>query len=205
MIFPVPVTLKRLRILFLVLNPLPIFTVLSSFCRFLHRAGFQGLGIEVRDDLHPFILRRGFQIAHLRQILQHAIHELAAQILVAHLPAPKNQRDLDLVAVLEKVPGHFQLGLIVMLVDLGPNLEFFYLHDPLFFGSFFVALALSIAELSIIHYFANGGHAFRRNLNQIQALFPRGLLGLDEIHNSQLLARIPDQTDLPGPYLMVDL
>ena len=52
----------------------------------------------------------------------------SAALRMDHLPAPEHDRDLDLLPVLQEAEHVALLGLVVVLTDLGPELDLFD-HD----------------------------------------------------------------------------
>jgi len=74
------------------------------------------------DHLPPFHLRPLLDNPIRIQICPHALQQLDAEFLVGHFTAPKTQRDLRLVALIQKSDQITQLDLVVASSVPGRNL-----------------------------------------------------------------------------------
>ena len=121
-----------------------------------------------------------------------------------HLAAAEKDRRLHLVAVSEEALDVLLLELIVVLVDLGPELDFFDVDDLLVLLRFARPLLFLVLILAEIHDPADGRHGGGRNLHQVQPLLLRDGEGLRRRHDAQLLPVIVDDPNFPYADAFVD-
>src|SRR5262249_17080743 len=83
------------------------------------------------------------------ELLDQPLEDAASDFGMRHLAASKEDRRLHLVAVLEKALDVLLLELVVVLVDLGPELDLLDFDDllmPLGFARALLLLVLILAE-----------------------------------------------------------
>jgi hypothetical protein len=81
--------------------------------------------------LIAFLARHGFGNRDIGQLVAQALENPAPNLRVRHLAASEKDRGLHLVAISQKALDVLLLELIVVLVDLGPEFDFFDVDDLL--------------------------------------------------------------------------
>src|SRR5437763_4002174 len=167
-----------------------------------------GLGGPVRCDHHDHVaavlLGGGLHESQLRDLLGEPTQDPEPEFRPALLPTAEHDRYLDLVTGLEE-PHHVTLlGLVVVRVDLRPELHF--LDDRLLlvasrFPRLECTLVLVLAE---VHELAHGRARRRRNFDQVQVYIGGQLKGALQGDDAHLFALRADQPDLTCPDLFVD-
>ena len=99
----------------------------------------------------------------------------------------------------------FILNCEIMLVGLGPELDFLQLDLDLFLLGFLQLLALLILEFAVIHDPADRRNGCRRNLDQVQLLAFRQRQVLREAEESQLFTFGTDYPDFFRPDGLIDV
>src|SRR5690348_12561197 len=115
------------------------------------------------------------------------------------LAAAKEDRRLHLVAVLEEALDVLLLELVVVLVDLRPELDLLDVDHLLVLLRGPRALLLLVLVLAEIHDPADGRHGRGRNLDEVEALRPRQRERLRRRHDAELCAGVVDYPDFPYP------
>src|SRR5207248_3674712 len=84
------------------------------------------LRLTRQDGVHLVAFHSRHRLGHcdLGELLDEALEDPPADLGMRHLAASKKDRGLDLVAVFEEALDVLLLELIVVLVDLGPELDF---------------------------------------------------------------------------------
>src|SRR5439155_17368953 len=173
-----------------------------------HAAAGRGLGLGARSEDHDHVtavlLRCRLDDAELSDLLLEPTQEPVPQLRAALLASAEHDRHLDLVALLQE-PHHVTLlGLVVVRVDLRPELHL--LDDGLLLvtpGLARLDVAL-VLELAKVHELAHRRAGHRRDLDQIQIHVAGQLQSALQGHDAYLLALRADQPDLPSPDLLVD-
>src|SRR4051794_16431701 len=161
------------------------------------------VGSQHHDHVAAVLLRTGLDETEIRDLFAEPAQEPETQLGATLLATPEHDRHLDLVARLEE-PHHVTLlGLVVVRIDLRPELHF--LDDGLLlvasrFAGLECALVLELAE---VHELAHRRPRHRSNLDQIQIDIRGQLQGALERHDADLLTLRTDQTDLTSPDLFV--
>ncbi len=107
--------------------------------------------------------------------------------------AAETQRHLDLVAFLEEAVHGLGLDLIVVDVDVRPELDLLDLHDLLPLARLGLLLLLLELVFAIVEDLADGGVGVGRHLHQIQSRFLGGLHGGRRGHDALLFAVLIDE------------
>src|SRR5690606_5602264 len=147
------------------------------------------------DHLPALELRKLLDGAVLFQILLHAPEQLRAELLVGHLPAPKTQRDLRLVAMTEEANQVTELDLVVTLLGAGPKLDLFDLRLLLLLAGGLGLLVLLEHELAVVHDSAYRGIRVRRDLHEVQTQLFGGRKSLLNRHDADLFPVGTDHTN----------
>jgi hypothetical protein len=155
-----------------------------------HLAAFEtGLALDLRDGLGI-----GFD----------TLQNGHAELRVRHLAAPEAKRNLDLVTLFEESLYGAHLHVVVVIINAGTHFDLFQLDDFLVLsslGSFLLFLEFELAEIKDL---ADRRLRVGRDLNEIQSgLFGTGK-GIEFCNNADILTGLINETDFPGPDLIVD-
>ena len=123
---------------------------------------------------------------------------------MAHFAAAEADGGLHLVAVLQEAHDVVLLEFEIVLVDARPELHLFDDDDLLLLFRLALLFLLLKNVLPVIHDLADRRIRRRRDLDEIEVLFPGKVLRLRQRHDSDLLAFVVDQPDLGGPDHVVD-
>jgi hypothetical protein len=151
--------------------------------------------------LHPRWL---FDRAMRTELIGQLIEERLAQIRVGHLAAAKEDGQLDLVSGIEELRGLPTFGFEVMVIDLGPDADFFQLDDVLVAAGLALFAALLVSKLTVVHEPADGRHRVGRYLDQVESPLARHLERVKCWNDADLLAVLIDQPDLTNPDALID-
>ena len=121
-----------------------------------------------------------------------------------HLAAAEKNRGLDLVALGQEALDVLLLELIIVLVDLRPELDLFDVDYFLVFLGLARALLLLILILAEIHDPAHRRYGRGRDLDQVQSFLLGNGQRLRRRHDAELLAVIIDYANFPNPDSFVD-
>jgi hypothetical protein len=127
-----------------------------------------------------------------------------AEILARHFAAPELDGGLDLVSFPQEPDGVLELEVVVMLVDVGPELDLFDVDDLLLLLRLVGLLLLLVEELAEVHDAADRRLGRRGHLHQVESRclsHPQGLL---HRHDSGLATFGVDQAHLAYPDAVVD-
>src|SRR5512134_221444 len=159
---------------------------------------------QYHDQLPPFHLGVLLHRAVLREISLHPLDQPHPQFLVGHLASAVAQRDLGLVALLQKTGQVPQLDLVVALVGSRPELDLFDDDLLLLELGLVPLLGLAILVFPVIHDAADGRRRRRCNLDEIELGFLRELVRRSQAHDADLFAAGPYQPDFRRVDLAVD-
>src|SRR3954453_900927 len=161
------------------------------------------VGSQHHDHVAAVLLRTGLDETEIRDLFAEPAQEPETQLGATLLATPEHDRHLDLVTRLEE-PHHVTLlGLVVVRVDLRPELHL--LDDGLLlvaprFAGLQCALVLELAE---VHELAHRRPRHRSNLDQVQVDVRGQLKGALQGDDAHLFTLRTDQTDLTSPDLFV--
>ena len=116
-------------------------------------------GSSWRDDhdhLAAFHLGHAFDLGDVFDVDSDLFQKVAPNFLVSHFTAPIAHGDFHLVAVTQKPVHVAHLHIVVVGVDVGPELDLFNLDDLLLFARFSGLLLGLVLELAEIHDLADG-------------------------------------------------
>jgi len=123
---------------------------------------------------------------------------------VRHFAPTKAQGDLYLVTVVQKLENVAHLNVIVVVIRVWTELNFFDFDDLLLLtclSFFFLSL---VFELAVVHDLANRRVGIWRNFYQIEARF----IGHDHrtfgCHNTYVFAFRTDKADFGGPNTVIN-
>ena len=115
------------------------------------------------------------------------------------LAAPEEDRRLNLVTLGEEALDVLLLELVVVLVDLGPELDLLDLDDLLVLPGLAGLLLLLVLVLPEVHDPADRRHGGRGDFHQVQTLPTRNRQRLRRRHDAELLAGVVDHPDFTDP------
>ena len=159
---------------------------------------------DQHDHLAAFHLREVLDAPMFFGVFCHTLQQLAAQVLVRHLSAPKTQGDFHLVAVLQELEDVAHLDVIVIGIGVGPKLDLFDLNDLLLFAGLGLTLLLFVFELAKIHDLADGGIGVGRDLNQIKPRLICHIKGTRGRYNADIFAVGTNQADFRGADVLIN-
>src|SRR5581483_1894965 len=113
-------------------------------------------------------------------------------------------RDLDLVAMLEEAADVSALGLVVMGVDLRPELLLLDHGEHLVAARLAGLLRALVLELAVVHELADGRPGLRGDLDEVEIRFPGQPQRVVDAHDADLLTVRPDEAYLGHPDPVVD-
>src|SRR3954469_16291220 len=206
--FPVPVFLKRLaapRWLFSLGMFLRSFGFLRAFA-FLRGLRPFPADLLRQDRVHlvAFLPRHVLWRRHVRQVVDQPLEDAAPDLGMRHFTAAEEDRRLDLVAVREEALDVLLLELVVVLVDLGPELDFLDFDDLLVLLRRPRALLLLVLIAPEVHDPADRRDRRRGGLHEGEPLLPRNGQGLRRRHDPELRAVLVDDADFADPDAFVD-
>src|SRR4030095_265930 len=117
-----------------------------------------GLRLLVRRDDHrhvaPVLLRGGLDDAEVAHVLGQPLQQPEPELRAGLLATPEHDRDLDLVAAFEEAPDVPALGLVVVLVDLRPELLLLDRGELLVAAGLPGLLRALVLETAVVHELA---------------------------------------------------
>src|SRR5215210_2658882 len=140
----------------------------------------------------------------LPQVSLEALQQLVAEILARHFAAPELDGGLDLVPFAQEADGVLELEVVVVLVDVGPELDLFDVDDLLLLLRLVGLLLLLVEELAEVHDAADRRLGRRGHLHQVEGLLLSPPQRLLHWHDAGLRAVGVDQAYLTNPDTLVD-
>src|SRR5436190_15221637 len=159
---------------------------------------------EDRVHLVTFHPRHRFRDGHVAQFVDEPLEDPPPDFRMRHLASAEEDRRLDLVAVLEEALDVLLLELIVVLVDLRPELDLLDQDHLLVLLGLPAPLLLLVLELAEVHDAADRRHRRRRDLDEVESFLPCDGQGLRRRHDAELLAGVVDDADFADPDALVD-
>jgi hypothetical protein len=125
-------------------------------------------------------------LCHAGKIVTDLLHQLHAEFLMRHFPAPKLQLYPNFISSIEEFFTVTNFRQIIVIVDVNPEFKFFQLRArrssvPLVFGDI-------VSEFSERNDFANRRICRRRNLDQIETETLSFAQGIRQLHDAELFA-----------------
>ena len=193
MIFPVPVTLKRLA------APLCVFNF--WFMLFLESLSF--LRSEDGDQIRSFHFGSRFHDSHFGQFFNQAIDNGSTDALMNDFASSEEYRRLDFVSLGQEADDVILLEDVIVFVRIRTKLHFLD-RDVFLMLLGFVKLLVHLVEvLSVIHDPAHRRNCRGRYLYQVQAPLFGDLYGRLRRHDSELLVLVVDDTHFARPDSLV--
>ena len=161
MIFPVPVTLKRLA------APLCVFNF--WFIVFLESLCF--LRSEDCDQIRSFHFGSCFHDSHFGQFFNEAIDDGSTDTLMDDFASPEENRRFDFIALAQEADDVILFEHVIVLVRVGTKLHFLDRDVFLMLSGFVFLLILLIKKFAVIHDPANWRICSWSNFYQVQSTF----------------------------------
>ncbi len=198
--FPVPVTVKRFFALLLVFIfgmssvsggsgfPSPIFLLFRADC-----------------DEHPLPFQLGHQLhgSNVLKLLRKTQQQNLSPLLKDNASSSEEDMCLQLVPLLQKLPGVFHLEVEIMIVRIRAEPDLFLSHLGLVRFDFFLLLLLVIQKFLIVQNSAHRRIRLWRNLHEVQFLcfcHFNGIVNIDDIGIANIVSH---QTHLGRPNFSV--
>src|SRR6266542_583236 len=150
---------------------------------------------------HPGVVLGDRDVRHR---LHHLVEHLPPQLGVRHLAPLEAHRDLRLVTFLEKASHVLQLEVEVVLLGLGPHLDFLHENRRLLLARFLLAPGLRVLVLAEIHDAADRRIRLGRHLDEVEVAGAGGLQRFLDRHDAELLALGADDAYLANTDAFVD-
>src|SRR5918992_1292290 len=156
------------------------------------------------DHVPPIELRWRVHSGQFLHVLREPLEDTLSELRVSHLPAPKHDRHLHPGPGL-KEPNHMALlRLIVVSIDLRPELDLLDLDPSLPFPRFLLSDCPLVLELAVVHDPADRRIRLRGYLDQVQILLLRTPESVLSGHDPDLRPIRSHEADLGGTYTFVD-
>lgn len=139
-----------------------------------------------------------FHDRHHLQIFDHPRDDFHPQFLVGIFASAVLEGDLHFITFVEEFADVTQLGLKVVLIHAGVELDFLDLLPDLRLARLFALDAFLIAELAEVHDLADWRIRIRGDLDQIETLCVSGPLRVARRHDAEhapIRAEHPDSRD----------
>jgi hypothetical protein len=140
----------------------------------------------------------------LAELTRKPLENIETEFRMRHLAAAEHDRDLDLGVGRQEAQDVLLLGLVVVNVDLGTELDLLDFDLGLVLARELFLLGLLVLELPVVHNPAHGRVGKRRNLNQVEILLLGDSLGVRHRKDAQLAPINADKSALLGAYALVD-
>jgi hypothetical protein len=169
------------------------------------RVGQHGLGRREQHGHVASVLDRPLvDLTELREILSETVEDHHAALGVGDLAATEHNRHLDLVLVAQEALDVALLRVVVVLGDLGAELDLADDDLLLVLLGLLDLLGLLLLVLRVVQDAADGRLGLRGDLDEIKILALRVAQRLVGLHDADLIARLVDQPDLGNADAFVD-
>ena len=148
------------------------------------------------DHVAAILLRRAFHESQLGDIGGQPLQQTEPEVGTGLLPTTEHDRDLDLVPGVEESYDVTLFGLVVVRIDLRPELHFFDDRQDLVSPGLPGLLRALVLELSVVHELADGWAGVRSDLDKIEIGFLRQSQGFADRNNADLLTLGSDEANL---------
>lgn len=147
-----------------------------------------GLGSQEHDHLAAVQLGGTFDIRLFGASVGKTLHDIIAVLGMSHLTSSKTDGNLDLIAVRQELLRVLELGVKVMSIDIQGELNLLDLDGMLIFSRLFFTLRLFKAILAVVHDLADRRLCLGSDLDEVEILFVRDMLGVGSRHDAELSA-----------------
>lgn len=169
-----------------------------------HRLGLLLVRTEDHDHVPAVLLRVRLHEAEVGHILRETLQQSVTELRPGLLATTEHDRDLDLVALLEEPDDVTLLGVIVVRVDLRPELHLLDDRVRLVLARLTGLHGRLVLELPVVHELAHGRTGVRRDLDEVEVVLLRKLQGLGKRDNPDLLTTGTDKSHLGNANPVVD-
>ncbi len=142
----------------------------------------------------PFSARLLLDLAYILGVLDEPRKDAFSPVLMDDLASAEKHGHLAAVPVLKETPDMPKLGLVVMIVGLGPDLDLLDLDHGLILLGFLLLLVLLLSDFAEIHDAADRRFRIGSDFYKVIALFLREIDGILAGQDADLL---PSRTDAP--------
>ena len=150
------------------------------------------------DHLTAFHFGHGFNPGAFFHFLADTLEDLSSEFLVGHLAAAEPQGHLDLVTGIDEFADILHLHLVVMLINIGTELDFLDVDNLLLFAGFIGTFLGFVFEFAVIQDLADGRVNIRLNFNQIETDLISTANGIIHGDDTELLTIFINTTDTGG-------
>src|SRR5439155_11166881 len=170
------------------------------------RLAAAALRAPAQDRVHlvAFEPRHRLGDGQVGELVDQPLENAPADLGVRHFAAAEQDRRLHLVAVLEEAFDVLLLELVVVLVDLRPEFDFFDENHLLVPPGLTRALLLLVLILPEIHDAADRRVRRRRDLDQVEPLLLGDRERLRRRHDAELRAAVVDHADFANADAFID-
>lgn len=169
-----------------------------------HGFGLLLVRAQNHDHVPAVLLRVGLDEAEFLHVRSQTLEQSEAQLRAGLLTTTEHDRDLDLVALLEEPDDVTLLGVIVVRVDLRPELHLLDDRVRLVLARLTGLHGRLVLELPVVHELAHGRTGGRRHLDQVEVVLLCEFQGLGKRNNPDLLAAGTDKSHLGNANPVVD-
>src|SRR5699024_2146899 len=167
-----------------------------------------GLGATVGRHDHGHVaavlLGAGLDVPGLGDVVRQSLEEPEPELGPRLLTATEHDRHLDLGALLQETDDVPLLGLVVMRVDLGPELLLLDHGLLLVLPGLALFLRLLVLELAVVHDLGDRRARVRRDLDQVQVGLQGQSKSILDANDPDLLAPGADESDFGDTASFVD-
>src|SRR5579864_1697672 len=142
--------------------------------------------------------------AFLANVFDQTLQNFAPQIRPRHFAAPEEDGRLNLVSFVEEAQHVVFLGLVIVVIHIDAELNFFDRDYFLMLFGFALFLLLLVQVFPIIHDPAYRRISGGRNLDQVQVLFAGHFQRFVRRDDANLLTFIINHADFPRPNTLID-
>jgi len=161
-------------------------------------------GSQDHHHLPPFHGGLDLDLGDAEGLGANPLQKPVADVLMRHLTTPEAQGDFNLVALLEEAADRFHLGVVVVLIDTGAQLDFLDFNDLLLFARLGRLLLFKKAEFPVIENFADRRLRGRNDLDEIQPGLIGGLLRILSLHDAPVVTFGVDELDFASANFSID-
>ena len=147
-------------------------------------------------QLTAFEFRHLLNLGDLFQFVANPLQHLRAKFLMGHFAPPKPQGHFDLIAIVDKSARVPHLHVVIMGIDVGPQLDLFHVDRLLPLAGDIGLFLIFVFELAEIDDFADRRRGVRRHFNQVEVYAVCSFEGVCGSNDADLLAILIDQPNL---------
>ena len=137
--------------------------------------------------------------SNLLQLIYQALQNLLANLCMSHFPSPKHDSRLYFVFPLQEADDVIFLELIIVCINLGPELHLLELNALLVLLGLLCLFALLVPILPVVHDPADRRFGHRCDFYQVQPFVQGQDKGPLWLHYSQLAAIVINDSDFASP------